>query len=175
MNATWSSLSEKDCLKYGGELVGKACGFVPDITVMSFILFFGTYSTSMCLKKFKTSPYFPTTVSNAHGAGCSAGRDGVQTSGETLAQQPGRSPKPFGHCLDIEPFVILALTNLFMLYLSIMAPIGLLTIPGRKGPSSQVFFLALYSLDVILMGPGKHFETVTVIEGCTNTIDLTLT
>ncbi|XP_030215516.1 solute carrier family 4 member 4a isoform X2 [Gadus morhua] len=62
MNATWSSLSEKDCLKYGGELVGKACGFVPDITVMSFILFFGTYSTSMCLKKFKTSPYFPTTM-----------------------------------------------------------------------------------------------------------------
>ncbi|CAL8250112.1 unnamed protein product [Boreogadus saida] len=62
MNATWSSLSEKDCLKYGGELVGKACGFVPDITLMSFILFFGTYSTSMCLKKFKTSPFFPTTM-----------------------------------------------------------------------------------------------------------------
>ncbi|KAL0192392.1 hypothetical protein M9458_010688, partial [Cirrhinus mrigala] len=57
----WSSLSKKECLKYGGELVGKACNFVPDITLMSFILFFGTYTTSMCLKKFKTSPFFPTT------------------------------------------------------------------------------------------------------------------
>ncbi|XP_029960345.1 electrogenic sodium bicarbonate cotransporter 1-like isoform X1 [Salarias fasciatus] len=62
MNATWSSLTKTECLKYKGELVGKACGFVPDITLMSFILFFGTYTCSMCLKKFKTSPFFPTTV-----------------------------------------------------------------------------------------------------------------
>uniref|UniRef100_A0A8C1KC78 Anion exchange protein n=1 Tax=Cyprinus carpio TaxID=7962 RepID=A0A8C1KC78_CYPCA len=62
LNASWSSLSKKECLKYGGELVGKACNFVPDITLMSFILFFGTYTCSMCLKKFKTSPFFPTTV-----------------------------------------------------------------------------------------------------------------
>ncbi|XP_054466830.1 solute carrier family 4 member 4a [Anoplopoma fimbria] len=62
MNATWSSLSKTECLKYNGELVGKACEFVPDIALMSFILFFGTYTCSMCLKKFKTSPFFPTTV-----------------------------------------------------------------------------------------------------------------
>ncbi|TRZ02876.1 hypothetical protein DNTS_026942 [Danionella cerebrum] len=62
LNASWSSLSKKECIKYGGELVGKTCGFVPDITLMSFILFFGTYTCSMCLKKFKTSPFFPTTV-----------------------------------------------------------------------------------------------------------------
>ncbi|KAG7481359.1 hypothetical protein MATL_G00065740 [Megalops atlanticus] len=62
LNATWSSLTKKECLKYGGELVGKACNFVPDIALMSFILFFGTYTCSMCLKKFKTSPFFPTTV-----------------------------------------------------------------------------------------------------------------
>ncbi|KAM3868059.1 LOW QUALITY PROTEIN: solute carrier family 4 member 4a [Diretmus argenteus] len=62
MNATWSSLSKKECVKYGGELVGKACDFVPDITLMSFILFLGTYTCSMCLKKFKFSPFFPTTV-----------------------------------------------------------------------------------------------------------------
>ncbi|KAM4615748.1 solute carrier family 4 member 4a [Polymixia lowei] len=62
MNATWSSLSKKECLKYGGELVGKSCKYVPDITLMSFILFFGTYTCSMGLKKFKTSPFFPTTV-----------------------------------------------------------------------------------------------------------------
>ncbi|KAJ8263031.1 hypothetical protein COCON_G00154880 [Conger conger] len=61
-NATWSSLSKSECLQYGGELVGKACKYVPDITLMSFILFFGTYTCSMCLKKFKTSPFFPTRV-----------------------------------------------------------------------------------------------------------------
>ncbi|KAK3538395.1 hypothetical protein QTP86_001743 [Hemibagrus guttatus] len=65
LNATWSSLSKKECLKYGGELVGKACDYVPDITLMSFILFFGTYTCSMCLKKFKFSPFFPTTASNS--------------------------------------------------------------------------------------------------------------
>uniref|UniRef100_A0A674A9Q9 Anion exchange protein n=1 Tax=Salmo trutta TaxID=8032 RepID=A0A674A9Q9_SALTR len=62
LNATWSSLSKKECLKYGGELVGKACKYVPDITLISFILFLGTYTTSMMLKKFKTSPFFPTWV-----------------------------------------------------------------------------------------------------------------
>ncbi|XP_027888748.1 electrogenic sodium bicarbonate cotransporter 1 isoform X3 [Xiphophorus couchianus] len=61
-NRSWSSLTMSECLMYKGELVGEACGYVPDITLMSFILFFGTYTTSMCLKKFKTSPFFPTTV-----------------------------------------------------------------------------------------------------------------
>ncbi|XP_048876361.1 electrogenic sodium bicarbonate cotransporter 1-like isoform X2 [Brienomyrus brachyistius] len=61
-NATWASLSRDECLKYGGKLVGLSCEFVPDITLMSFILFLGTYSFTMCLKKFKTSPFFPTTV-----------------------------------------------------------------------------------------------------------------
>ncbi|KAG7490246.1 electrogenic sodium bicarbonate cotransporter 1 isoform X2 [Solea senegalensis] len=64
MNTTWSSLSKTDCLKYKGELVGKSCEFIPDITLMSFILFFGTYACSMSLKKFKTSRFFPTTVRN---------------------------------------------------------------------------------------------------------------
>ncbi|KAK5613420.1 Electrogenic sodium bicarbonate cotransporter 1 [Crenichthys baileyi] len=61
-NQSWSRLTKSECLMYKGELVGKACNYVPDITLMSFILFFGTYTTSMCLKKFKTSPFFPTTV-----------------------------------------------------------------------------------------------------------------
>ncbi|KAM9810351.1 solute carrier family 4 member 4a [Neosynchiropus ocellatus] len=62
VNTTWGSLSLSECSKYKGELVGDACHFVPDITLMSFILFFGTYTCSMCLKKFKTSRFFPTTV-----------------------------------------------------------------------------------------------------------------
>ncbi|KAK4818370.1 hypothetical protein QYF61_011662 [Mycteria americana] len=58
----WSSLTTKECLKHGGQLVGNNCEYVPDITLMSFILFFGTYTCSMALKKFKTSRYFPTTA-----------------------------------------------------------------------------------------------------------------
>uniref|UniRef100_A0A3Q3JRE9 Anion exchange protein n=1 Tax=Monopterus albus TaxID=43700 RepID=A0A3Q3JRE9_MONAL len=62
VNATWASLTREQCLKYGGQLVGENCHYVPDITLMSFILFFGTYTCSMFLKKFKTSRFFPTTV-----------------------------------------------------------------------------------------------------------------
>ncbi|XP_073493944.1 electrogenic sodium bicarbonate cotransporter 1 isoform X6 [Phyllobates terribilis] len=58
----WSSLTKKQCVKYGGQLIGNNCKYVPDITLMSFILFFGTYTCSMALKKFKTSRYFPTTA-----------------------------------------------------------------------------------------------------------------
>lgn len=60
----WSQLSKKECLKYGGSLVGKTCKYVPDLALMSFILFFGTYSMTVSLKKFKFSRYFPTKVTN---------------------------------------------------------------------------------------------------------------
>ncbi|TSR04310.1 Electrogenic sodium bicarbonate cotransporter 4 [Bagarius yarrelli] len=58
----WSQLSKKECLKYGGQLVGISCKFVPDLALMSFILFFGTYSMTVSLKKFKFSRYFPTKI-----------------------------------------------------------------------------------------------------------------
>ncbi|XP_053260353.1 electrogenic sodium bicarbonate cotransporter 1 isoform X4 [Podarcis raffonei] len=58
----WSSLGKKECLKYGGVLFGNNCKYVPDITLMSCMLFLGTYTCSMALKKFKTSRYFPTTA-----------------------------------------------------------------------------------------------------------------
>ncbi|XP_068130991.1 electrogenic sodium bicarbonate cotransporter 4 isoform X1 [Hyperolius riggenbachi] len=56
----WSQLSMKECLKYGGSLLGNSCNYVPDLALMSFILFFGTYSMTLTLKKFKFSRYFPT-------------------------------------------------------------------------------------------------------------------
>ncbi|XP_039515707.1 electrogenic sodium bicarbonate cotransporter 1 isoform X1 [Pimephales promelas] len=62
LNATWMSLTRSECLEWGGQLLGPACEYVPDITLMSFILFFGTYTCSMGLKKFKTSRFFPTTI-----------------------------------------------------------------------------------------------------------------
>uniref|UniRef100_F6S1R5 Anion exchange protein n=1 Tax=Monodelphis domestica TaxID=13616 RepID=F6S1R5_MONDO len=58
----WSQLSKKECLRYGGSLLGNSCQFVPDLALMSFILFFGTYSMTLTLKKFKFSRYFPTKV-----------------------------------------------------------------------------------------------------------------
>ncbi|XP_029693804.1 electrogenic sodium bicarbonate cotransporter 4 [Takifugu rubripes] len=56
----WSQMSKKECVKNGGLLVGNACKYVPDLALMSFILFFGTYSMTVSLKKFKFSRYFPT-------------------------------------------------------------------------------------------------------------------
>ncbi|XP_038160156.1 electrogenic sodium bicarbonate cotransporter 4 isoform X2 [Cyprinodon tularosa] len=56
----WSQLSKKECVKYGGALVGGSCKYVPDLALMSFILFIGTYSMTVSLKKFKFSRYFPT-------------------------------------------------------------------------------------------------------------------
>uniref|UniRef100_A0A8C2J438 Anion exchange protein n=1 Tax=Cyprinus carpio TaxID=7962 RepID=A0A8C2J438_CYPCA len=54
------NLSKKECLWFGGSLVGKSCKYVPDLAMLSFILFFGTYSMTISLKKFKASRYFPT-------------------------------------------------------------------------------------------------------------------
>lgn len=47
--------------------MGKSCKFVPDLALMSFILFFGTYSMTLTLKKFKFSRYFPTKVRKTPG------------------------------------------------------------------------------------------------------------
>jgi sodium bicarbonate cotransporter 5 len=62
----WSLLSKKECLSYGGRLLGNSCQFIPDLALMSFILFFGTYSMTLTLKKFKFSRYFPTKVSRPY-------------------------------------------------------------------------------------------------------------
>ncbi|XP_056288932.1 electrogenic sodium bicarbonate cotransporter 4-like isoform X2 [Pseudoliparis swirei] len=56
----WSQLGKKECVRLGGLLVGGSCKYVPDLALMSFILFFGTFSTTVALKKFKFSRYFPT-------------------------------------------------------------------------------------------------------------------
>ncbi|XP_030069055.1 electrogenic sodium bicarbonate cotransporter 1 isoform X2 [Microcaecilia unicolor] len=58
----WSRLTQKECLKLGGHLEGNSCNYVPDVTFMSLILFFGTFACSTSLKYFKTSRYFPTSV-----------------------------------------------------------------------------------------------------------------
>ncbi|XP_076842631.1 electrogenic sodium bicarbonate cotransporter 4 isoform X2 [Brachyhypopomus gauderio] len=66
-NATgveWSQMNRKDCLKNGGTLAGSSCSYIPDLALMSLILFFGTYSMTISLKKFRFSSYFPTKLRN---------------------------------------------------------------------------------------------------------------
>uniref|UniRef100_A0A8B9PNZ0 Anion exchange protein n=1 Tax=Apteryx owenii TaxID=8824 RepID=A0A8B9PNZ0_APTOW len=48
------------CLDQGGHLLGASCHYVPDVTLMSFLLFGGTFLCSTMIKHFKTSRYFPT-------------------------------------------------------------------------------------------------------------------
>ncbi|KAG1685793.1 Sodium-driven chloride bicarbonate exchanger [Nymphon striatum] len=61
-----SSVSKLNCsLYYNGTMNGGGCDtptYVPDVFLMSVLLFFGTYIISVCLKEFKTAPFFPTIV-----------------------------------------------------------------------------------------------------------------
>ncbi|NWI14857.1 S4A4 protein, partial [Crypturellus soui] len=57
---TLARLSRTQCLDQGGHLLGASCHYVPDVTLMSFLLFGGTFLCSTILKRFKTSRYFPT-------------------------------------------------------------------------------------------------------------------
>ncbi|XP_028669589.1 electrogenic sodium bicarbonate cotransporter 1-like [Erpetoichthys calabaricus] len=62
MMANWTTLGKKECMRLGGALVGESCAYVPDVTLMSFLLFFGTFILSLILKNFKDSSYFPQSV-----------------------------------------------------------------------------------------------------------------
>uniref|UniRef100_A0A8B9PTG9 Anion exchange protein n=1 Tax=Apteryx owenii TaxID=8824 RepID=A0A8B9PTG9_APTOW len=57
---TLARLSRTQCLDQGGHLLGASCHYVPDVTLMSFLLFGGTFLCSTMIKHFKTSRYFPT-------------------------------------------------------------------------------------------------------------------
>ncbi|XP_054168120.1 electroneutral sodium bicarbonate exchanger 1-like isoform X2 [Oppia nitens] len=53
----------KKCKSSGGEPIGIGCSvpnYVPDVFLLSAILFAGTYVISFMLKEFKTSTFFPT-------------------------------------------------------------------------------------------------------------------
>ncbi|POI32315.1 hypothetical protein CIB84_003934 [Bambusicola thoracicus] len=53
-------LSRAQCLGRGGHLLGTSCQYVPDIALLSFLLFGGTFLCCTTLKHFKSSRYFPT-------------------------------------------------------------------------------------------------------------------
>ncbi|NWH62853.1 S4A4 protein, partial [Geococcyx californianus] len=60
--AIQARLSKTQCLGQGGYLLGSSCQYVPDVTLISFLLFGGTFLSCSMLKRFRNSRYFPTGV-----------------------------------------------------------------------------------------------------------------
>ncbi|NWV73187.1 S4A4 protein, partial [Dasyornis broadbenti] len=59
---TLAGLSRTQCLNRGGHLLGTSCQYVPDVTLISFLLFGGTFLSCTALKHFRSSRYFPVGV-----------------------------------------------------------------------------------------------------------------
>ncbi|NXD76350.1 S4A4 protein, partial [Halcyon senegalensis] len=57
-----TGLSRTQCLSQGGHLLGTSCQYVPDVTLLSFLLFGGTFLSCTALKHFRSSCYFPAGV-----------------------------------------------------------------------------------------------------------------
>uniref|UniRef100_A0A8C4XR08 Solute carrier family 4 member 9 n=1 Tax=Falco tinnunculus TaxID=100819 RepID=A0A8C4XR08_FALTI len=62
--SSWSGLSRTQCLGQGGHLLGTSCQYVPDVTLVSFLLFGGTFLSCTVLKHFRSSRYFPVGPTN---------------------------------------------------------------------------------------------------------------
>uniref|UniRef100_A0A8C8E8L2 Anion exchange protein n=1 Tax=Otus sunia TaxID=257818 RepID=A0A8C8E8L2_9STRI len=61
-SAAPAGLSRTQCLGQGGHLLGTSCQYVPDVTLISFLLFGGTFLSCTALKHFRSSRYFPSWV-----------------------------------------------------------------------------------------------------------------
>nr|CAD7194034.1 unnamed protein product [Timema douglasi] len=62
---TWSTLGKDECLISNGTLVGEGCStplYVPDVFLMSIVLFLGTFIISVELKDFKNALFFPSKI-----------------------------------------------------------------------------------------------------------------
>ncbi|KAM5131975.1 electrogenic sodium bicarbonate cotransporter 1-like isoform 2-T2 [Mantella aurantiaca] len=56
------NITQNKCMDLGGFLEGNNCNYVPDVFLMSVILFFGTIVCTTSLKSFQTSRYLSATV-----------------------------------------------------------------------------------------------------------------
>ncbi|XP_011703361.1 PREDICTED: sodium-driven chloride bicarbonate exchanger isoform X2 [Wasmannia auropunctata] len=64
-NMNWTTLDKTTCENYNGTMVGDGCSvphYVPDVFLMSIILFMGTFLLSIELKDFKNALFFPSKV-----------------------------------------------------------------------------------------------------------------
>ncbi|XP_053600997.1 sodium-driven chloride bicarbonate exchanger isoform X4 [Plodia interpunctella] len=61
----WTTVDKASCQLYNGTLAGGGCDtkvYVPDVYLMSIILFLGTFIISVILKDFKNSLFFPSKI-----------------------------------------------------------------------------------------------------------------
>ncbi|XP_048508731.1 electroneutral sodium bicarbonate exchanger 1 isoform X4 [Athalia rosae] len=64
-NVNWTSLDKLECQFFNGTLEGEGCNtpnYIPDVFLMSVILFMGTFLLSVELKDFKNALFFPSKV-----------------------------------------------------------------------------------------------------------------
>ncbi|XP_043500627.1 electrogenic sodium bicarbonate cotransporter 1 isoform X3 [Polistes fuscatus] len=64
-NVNWTNLNRTACQSYNGTLMGDSCNIqqpVPDVFLMSIILFMGTFLLSIEMKDFKNALFFPSKV-----------------------------------------------------------------------------------------------------------------
>ncbi|XP_015432862.1 PREDICTED: electroneutral sodium bicarbonate exchanger 1 [Dufourea novaeangliae] len=64
-NVNWTALDQQACQSYNGTMVGDSCNLphhIPDVFLMSIILFMGTFLLSVELKDFKNALFFPSKV-----------------------------------------------------------------------------------------------------------------
>ncbi|XP_024890372.1 sodium-driven chloride bicarbonate exchanger isoform X8 [Temnothorax curvispinosus] len=64
-NMNWTTLDKTACENYNGTMVGDGCNiphYVPNVFLMSIILFMGTFLLSVELKDFKNALFFPSKV-----------------------------------------------------------------------------------------------------------------
>ncbi|XP_069698390.1 sodium-driven chloride bicarbonate exchanger isoform X4 [Periplaneta americana] len=64
-NVSWQNMSKEECLLRNGTMMGAGCDtphYVPDVFLMSIILFLGTFLLSIQLKDFKNALFFPSKV-----------------------------------------------------------------------------------------------------------------
>ncbi|XP_073941411.1 na[+]-driven anion exchanger 1 isoform X2 [Choristoneura fumiferana] len=61
----WTTVDRESCQLYNGTLAGGGCEtkvYVPDVFLMSIILFLGTFTISIILKDFKNALFFPSKI-----------------------------------------------------------------------------------------------------------------
>ncbi|KAI4504033.1 hypothetical protein M0802_000504 [Mischocyttarus mexicanus] len=64
-SVNWTTLNRTMCQSYNGTLMGDGCNvpqYVPDVFLMSIILFMGTFLLSIEMKDFKNALFFPSKV-----------------------------------------------------------------------------------------------------------------
>ncbi|CAL1688449.1 unnamed protein product [Lasius platythorax] len=64
-NMNWTTLDKTACENYNGTMIGDGCNaphYVPNVFLMSIILFMGTFLLSVELKDFKNALFFPSKV-----------------------------------------------------------------------------------------------------------------